>query len=160
MNKEIRDVLDENNFILKKITLKGNVKILDNGKIKLVVKRKGSKDLANVFNYLSARSFNNYPKIVFSSKNYNFFEYVTDSVEPFPQKLTDLMIVTSILHQKTTFYKNIDSNEYKFLYENILNQVDYLENYYKDFLSLVDRNEFMSPSSYLFARNSSIVPTY
>ena len=38
MNKEIRDVLDENNFILKKITLKGNVKIIDNGKIKLVVK--------------------------------------------------------------------------------------------------------------------------
>lgn len=157
MNREIRETLDNNNFIVKKITIKGNVKIIDNGKMKIVIKRKGKKNLEDLFKYLSSRSFNNYPKIIFSSKNYNYFEYVTDGGEPNPQKLTDLIITASLLHQKTTFYKNIDSDEYKYLYEYILNQSNYLENYYMDLLSLIEKKEFMSPSSYLFARNSSLI---
>ena len=157
MNREIREVLDNNNYFVKKITIKGNTKIVDDGKTKLVIKRKNEADINNLYKYLLSRSFDYFPKIVYSSDNYNFYEYINDSDEPFEQKILDIIYLMSVLHIKTTFYKNIDSNDYKYLYEEVINQANYLENYYNDITSLIERNEFMSPSSYLLIRNISKV---
>jgi len=156
MNSEIRKILEDNNLLVKKITLKGNVKIIDTGSEKFVIKKK-RKDLNNLYKYLSSRAFEYFPKKIIESNNYYIYEYV-DGVEiPFEQKIFDMIHLVSILHNKTTFYKTIDSDEYKFLYEDVLERVEYLQHYYDDLVSLFEREEYMSPSSYLISRNISMV---
>ena len=39
MNKEIRELLDKNNIVVKKITIKHNVMIIDTGNRKMVIKK-------------------------------------------------------------------------------------------------------------------------
>ena len=156
MNREIRSILENHHIIVKKITLKGNVKIIDTGDRKLVIKKK-KKELNDVYKYLSSRAFEYFPKKVLESDNYDIYEYVEDGNEPFEQKVLDMIHLVSILHSKTTFYKNIDSDEYKYLYESILDKIEYLNYYYNDLVSVYEKEEFMSPSSYLMVRNISKV---
>jgi len=156
MNKEIRTLLERESILAKKITLKGNVKIIDDGDKRYVIKKK-KKNLNDVYKYLSSRSFEYYPKRVLESDNYDIYEYVEDSNEPFEQKIFDMIYLVSLLHNKTTFYKNIDSDEYKYLYESILDKIDYLNNYYNDLVSIFEKEDYMSPSAYLMSRNISKV---
>lgn len=152
MNREIRNILESQNIIAKKITLKGNVKIIDTGDRKYVIKKK-KRDLDDIYKYLSTRAFEYFPKKLLDSDNYDIYEYVEDVEEPFEQRILDIIRLVSVLHSKTTFYKNIDSDEYKYLYENILDRIDYLNHYYEDLVSIFEKEDFMSPSSYLMARN-------
>ncbi len=152
MNREIRNILESRNIVAKKITLKGNVKIIDAGDRKLVIKKK-KRDLNDIYKYLSSRAFDYYPKKILESDNYDIYEYVEDVDEPFEQRVLDMIHLVSVLHSKTTFYKNIDSDEYKYLYESILDKIDYLNHYYEDLVSIFEKEDFMSPSSYLMARN-------
>lgn len=154
MNREIRTILEKENILAKRITLKGNVKIIDDGEHRYVIKRR-KKELNNIYKYLSSRAFEYYPKKILESENYDIYEYIDDSNEPFEQKIFDMIYLVSMLHNKTTFYKNIDSDEYKYLYESILDKINYLNNYYNDLVSVFEKDEYMSPSSYLMSRNIS-----
>lgn len=156
MNREIKTILDSQKIIVKKITLKGNVKIIDAGDKKYVIKRRKN-NLDDIYKYLSSRAFNYYPKKILESDNYDIYEYIDDVNEPFEQRILDMIHLVSILHNKTTFYKNIESDEYKYLYESILENIEYLNNYYNDLVSVFEREEYMSPSSYLMSRNISKV---
>ena len=48
MNKELRELFDNNNIITKKITIKNNVRIIDSGEKKFVIKRK-DKDINDIY---------------------------------------------------------------------------------------------------------------
>jgi len=156
MNREIRTILESENIIAKRITLKGNVKIIDDGERKYVIKKKRN-NLSEIYKYLSSRAFDYYPKKLLESDNYDIYEYVEEVNEPFEQKILDMIHLVSVLHNKTTFYKNIDSDEYKYLYESILNKIEYLNNYYNDLVSVFEKDEYMAPSAYLLLRNISKV---
>ncbi len=156
MNKEIRQILEDNNINIKKITLKGNVKIIESSDDRYVIKRKKD-SLSSLFKYLSSRSFENYPRKLFESINYDVYEYIEDIEQPFEQKILDIVKLVSVLHSKTTFYKTIDSDEYKDLYESIVNRIDYLYDYYNNIAVLFEKEEFMSPAVYLMLRNISLV---
>ena len=45
----------------------------------------------------------------------------------------------------------------KKIYEDIVNDIDYLNNYYNELISLIEKDVYMSPSSYLIARNINII---
>ena len=62
-----------------------------------------------------------------------------------------------MLHSKTTFYKDIDEDYYKEIYEEINSKINYLENYYNDIAEIIEKEEYMSPSNYLFVRNITLV---
>ena len=72
MNKEIRDFFDDKGIIVKKITINGGVIIVDTGDKKYVIKKRNKKNL-DLFKYLASRGFNNYPKILFNTDNYDVF---------------------------------------------------------------------------------------
>ena len=59
----------------------------------------------------------------------------------------------TMLHSKTTFYKEIDIDNYKYLYEKIDSKLEYLYNYYTDIITIIEKSIYMSPSGYLIARN-------
>ena len=129
MNNELRQLFDNNNIIVRKITLVNNVKIIDTGTDKFVIKKR-IKETNDLFRYLKSRSFDNFPPIIYSTENYNIYNYIKDSPIEREEKLLDIIKLASLLHNKTTFYREIDDDKYKELYENIIERIDYLYNYY------------------------------
>lgn len=121
----------------------------------LVLKEKNNHNIKETYDYLTSRNFDYYPKLKTSNDKYNVFEYVDDINAPMEQKAFDMMTLLSLLHNKTTFYKEMDMNEYKEVYEELLNKIEYTTNYYNNLITSIESHVFMSPSEYLVARNIS-----
>lgn len=146
------------NELLKKYEIKpnnyiqnGNVTIIDTSNGKFVIKKKNTDD--DIITYLKSRSFTYYPNVKISDDDYEITEYIDDLKYPVEQKMTDMINLVSLLHNKTTFYKETDIDDYKKIYEDINNDIDYLNNYYNDLINNIDTHVFMSPSQYYLARN-------
>lgn len=154
MNHEIRSLFDENKIITKKITLVGDVRIIETDTDKLVIKKRGH-DLDEIFKYLKSRSFEYIPEIIYKTNNYDIYKYINDSTLDDEEKMLDIIKLVTLLHSKTTYYKEIDDDTYKELYENTITRIEYLYNYYNDIADIIESNEYMSPSNYLFIRNIS-----
>ena len=149
------------NEILKKYNLKPH-RYINNGKVTIVDTEMGrfaiKKNLKNkkIFTYLKSRSFNYYPKnINDEEEEYEITEYLDDIDYPNEQKMLDLINLVTLLHNKTTHYKEIDFDDYKQIYEDIKNNIEYLTSYYNDLITFIDTHIFMSPSEYMLARNIS-----
>ena len=112
-------------------------------------------NLDDLFGYLRSRSFEYIPEIVYKTDNYDIYRYIDDVSLEKEEKMLDIVKIVTLLHSKTTFYKEIDDDTYKELYENIIERIDYLYNYYNDIADIIEGYDYMSPSSYLFIRNIS-----
>ena len=153
MDSELRKIIDKNNLSFKKITIKSNVRIIDTLSGTYAFKRKGSNNINNMYKYLKSRAFDYFPELIDENDKYEMYEYIEEVNQPWEQKAIDIMYVLSLLHSKTTFYKEIDFDYYKEIYENINNKIEYLYNYYNDIIMLIEKEIYMSPANYLFARN-------
>lgn len=156
MNSELRKLFDSKGIITKKITIKNHVRIISNGDEEFVVKRR-DKELDSIFRYLKSRSFDYFPHIVYQTEHYDIYQYIPSVDIPLEEKGNDIIKIVALLHSKTTFYKDIDDDSYKELYEDIINRIDYLFHYYDDIASVIEKEEYMSPSHYYFIRNISRV---
>lgn len=139
--------------MINKITLKNSVKIVDNS---YVIKKKLG-NLDNTYNYLLSRSFDYFPRIIKEDDNNIYYEYIDDIEEPREQKIADMVNIVSLLHNKTTFYKEIDLDNYKYIYESINQEIDDTYRYYNILIDNIDREVYMSPANYLIARNISVI---
>ena len=144
----LRSFLNKNDLEIKRLTIKNKTKILDTNRGTLVFKNKDN-------NINLSRAFNNYAKRVFENNNYDVYEYINGYNEPNEQKILDLINLLTILHYKTTFYKEVDIDYFKEIYENTINKIEYIYNYYTDIISLIETSIYMSPVEYLIARNIS-----
>lgn len=132
---------------------KGKVLIVDTKEKKYVLKPK-ERDNQHIYEYLKSRNFNYYPLII-NDDDYEIIEYVDEVDMPKEQKLSDMIDLVSLLHNKTTHYKEIDLADYKQIYEDIKNNIEYLRSYYSDIITIIESKVYMSPSEYLLARNIS-----
>ena len=148
--KEISDLLKKNDIRAYGYRTDGNVIIADTNIGKVVIKKNKNKDY--IYKYLMDRSFNYYPEIL-DKDDYIISKYIEDIDIPSEQKIINLIDLVSLLHMKTTHYKNDVEDEYKKIYEDLSNNYEYLSEYYSDLIALIDDKEFMSPSQYLLARN-------
>ena len=83
------------------------------------------------------------------------YEYIKEVNVPLEQKAFDMMNLLSLLHNKTTFYKEMDMDEYKGIYEGVINKINNTITYYDNLMNIIESHVFMSPSEYLIARNIS-----
>ena len=153
------------NELLKKYELKpncyrknGRVTIVDSKSGKYVIKEIKNDINKNIYRYLESRNFNYYPSIINDDDDeddYQISEYIEEIEMPDEQKMLDLIELVSLLHYKTTHYKEVDEDDYKKIYEDINNNIDYLYSYYIDVISVIETKVYMSPSEYLLARNIS-----
>jgi len=149
------------NSILKKYSLKprryennGKVTYIDTDDGRFVIKNK--KINQAIYEYLKSRSFDYYPPIISDiNDDYQISEYIEEIYIPDEQKIIDMVDLTALLHNKTTHYKEVDIADYKQIYEDINNNIAYLESYYSDLITLIETKVYMSPSEYLLARNIS-----
>ena len=152
--------------VLKELPKKNNLRATSYQKIGKIIKIdtnngtfiiKNSKDNQDIFNYLITRNFNYYPDIIDYDNSYFITKYIKNIDIPNEQKMNDLIKLVGILHQKTTYYKELDDSEFKKLFEDLSNNILYLKEYYNDLINLIDSKIYMSPSEYLLARNISII---
>jgi len=138
-------------------TIKGNCTILETTSGNFVVKRKPkNKDLPKLFNYLKSRNFDYFPNIYNDSRDDTYvYEYIENEIDLNPQKSEDLISLVALLHSKTSFNKEVAEETYKEIYENIKNNVMYLQDYYLKHYELFLKDIYMSPSKYQFVRNYS-----
>ncbi len=143
---------------INKIIIRGKAKIYENDEEKIVVKTK-RKNLNSLFDYLNTRDFNNYPKIIEETKDEIKYRYYEDTLPFYEDDLNDTTFIKTVadLHYKTTFYKNVSKKKYKEIYNTLIDNVDYLKDYYNNIIKKIDGEVYMSPSSYLLARNFSII---
>lgn len=149
--KEINELIREykpNGY--KKIKNVILIKTKDN---KMIIKKKQNTN--NIYDYLNSRSFRYYPKIINENENYRITEYIEEVEMPLEQKMIDMINLVSLLHSKTSFYKEVDEADYKKIYEDITGNIEYLGSYYMDLITIIESKVYMSPSEYLIARNIS-----
>ena len=137
-----------------KITLAGKSKIIHTENGKFVVKQK-KKDIKSLYNYLSVRGFNNYPELIDEYDDNYVYQHLDGVNLPINQKAADMAGLLSLLHNKTAFFKPITADYIKGIYENVLNNILYLENYYHDLFEKISAEVMMSPAQYLLIRNST-----
>ena len=152
--KQISEILKKYNIKPHRYIKNGKATIIDTEMGRFVVKKNNKNK--KIFDYLKSRSFNYYPKIISDEdEEYEISEYIEELDYPNEQKMLDLVNLISLLHNKTTHYKEIDYDDYKQIYEDIKNNIEYLESYYNDIITLIESHIYMSPSEYLLARNIS-----
>lgn len=150
--RKINDVLKKYELKPHRYIKEGNVVIVDTDQGKYALKEKrGNK---KIFNYLNSRNFNYYPQFINdNNEDYDIMEYIEEVDIPIDQKIMDLVDLVGLLHSKTTHYQEVDEDDYKEIYEDINNNIIYLNSYYNDMINIIDTKVYMSPAEYLLARN-------
>lgn len=152
--RKINEVLKKYNIKPYRYTTQGKVTLVDTEMGRFVIKKRNENK--EISRYLKSRSFNYYPKVINNEDDeYEISEYIDEVEYPKEQKIIDMVNLVSLLHNKTTHYKEIDFDDYKEIYEDIRNNIEYLDSYYQDYITLIDTHVFMSPSEYILARNVS-----
>lgn len=143
----------------KKIKIKNNVRIIEDEHNKFVLK-KNEKKKQDIYKYLQSRNFGNVPRVYTNElDDYDVLEYINEVDILEEQKLTDMIYLLTIMHTKTTFYKEVDLDEIKKIYEDQVNYLSYLSSYYNDLNSVIENETYMSPSNYLLIRNITNIYT-
>lgn len=152
MNNECHRLLNKYELHPRKITIKNKAKIIESEQGCFVFKKK-AQDLSNTYSYLKSRAFDNFPELIRSDDEYDIYEYIKAIHEPIEQKALDIVQMMSMLHSKTTFFKEVDFDDYKAIYEEMIEQLEERFIYYNDIMNVIESDVYMSPSEYLLARN-------
>lgn len=152
--KAIKEILKKYEIKPKDYRTEGKTSIINTNKGTFVIKKKSN--LRKIYDYLDTRSFNYYPRVLDRDYDeYEITEYIPEVEMPDEQKMMDLIKLVSLLHNKTTYYKEVSEDFYKKIYEDIKNNIEHLNSYYNDLITTVESQIYMSPSEYLLARNIS-----
>lgn len=157
--KEINHLLRNHDLKPKCYKKRGRATIIDTNNGKFVIKEKNRSDRSNnIYKYLESRNFNYYPRFIDDeNEQYEITEYIQEIDMPKEQKMMDLIDLVVLLHNKTTYYEEVSEDNYKQIYEDISNNIEYLNGYYQDIITVIESKVYMSPSEYLLARNISKV---
>lgn len=152
--KVFKNLINKEGLKVDKYTIKGKATIVETPLGQFVLKEnKGNNN--NIYKYLSSRNFDYFPKIISQDENSIMFEYLEDIDYDSSQRAFDIIHLIALLHSKTTYYKEIDYEEYKNIYEETKEKINYINNYYLDIINVIESKIYMSPSEYLIARNIS-----
>lgn len=155
--KKIKKLLNEYNLELNRYEKTGNIIITDTNEGKYVIKNNRYIDKCKIFDYLDSRSFNNYLRPIYSNKEYDIYPYIKQIHTPKEEKAIDIINIISFLHNKTTYYRNINLDKIKEKYEDLNDKIIELNQYYHNLQDSIEEVEYMSPSNYLVIRNCSFI---
>ena len=121
-----------------RITKKKNVTIIDSTSGSYVIKEKKDNKINKAYSYLISRSFDYFPELQGEMRSdVNVFQYVEEVNMPVEQKALDMMELVALLHNKTTYYKEITEDKYKEIYDNLKNNIIYTKNYYDNMYNIL-----------------------
>ena len=154
---EISEFLKKYNIVPKSYQKCGKAIIIDTKNGKYVIKNR-NRDSNGILKYLLSRNFDYFPKLLSDvTDDYELIEYIEDIDMPEEQKMMDMIDLIALLHSKTTYYKEVDVDDFDKIYDDINNNIAYLYNYYNDIMTIIENKIIYSPSENLLARNISII---
>lgn len=137
-------------------TIMGKCTLLESTSGDIIIKEKGKCNISSLYGYLKSRNFNNFPKLIEDNRSdVNVFEYVNDIDMPKDQKIDDLIDVVAALHNKTSYSKEVTLDKFKEIYENIMANILYKEEFYNNLIRALESDVFSSPSSQLLLVHSN-----
>ncbi len=121
------------------------------------VAKRNTNNIISLYNYLNSRGFGYVPRLNYCNNEGYVYDYVEDNVTPTEQRVSDLVKMDALLHNKTAYYKDMTIDEVKEIYEKLNAKITNTFNYYDDLMTMIENKIFMSPSEYLLARNCSSI---
>jgi len=134
----------------------GSAKILETEEGKVVLKKK-TDETSELYSYLKTRGFHQYLENKELTDEYEIYPFIEEVNIPAEQKAIDLMYILSMLHTKTTFYKEIDIDQDKEIYDRLHQKIIDLMRHYHDIQNQIEEKIYYSPSEYLLIRNISSI---
>ena len=120
-----------------------------------IVYKKRNDKIIELYKYLDSVGFDNHVKIVDYDNEYIKSEYINSIYKE--ENEIDFIKTVALLHSKTLKNKTVSKNKYRTVYDKISNNIIYLENYYKNIITNIENEVYMSPSHYLLIRNYSVI---
>ena len=152
----LKGITNNFDFKIKKCKYCNNIRIIDTDKGVFVAKKK-NRNNNDLFKYLQTKNFTNFLNIYDSNDDYEIYPYIDEVDLTQEERAIDIIYLISILHNKTTFYKEVNLDKIKEIYEDINNKLIYLTNYYDNLRMIAEEQKYLSPSNYLLLRNISII---
>lgn len=151
----LKEIVSKYNFNIRKYEEKNNIKIIDTDKGKFVLKKK-DKDDNNLYKYLLDKNFD-FLLDREEINDYDIFPYIEEKEVLKEDKAIDLVYILSLLHNKTSFYRDVVLDDVKNKYEELNKKIDNLNKYYFDMQDVIEQKIYMSPEEYLLIRNVSMI---
>ena len=156
MNKDIHDIIKSNGIHpLYYQKIKSVYLIKDKNNSYIIKLNTNNYD---IYKYLISKDFNYFPKNYNTiNDNYDISLYIPSLKISDAEKVNDYLKILSILHYKTSYKREIDLGEIKDKYEDLIGNIKYLKSYYYELNNEIDKEVFLSPSSYLLVCNISFI---
>lgn len=150
----LEKVISKYDVNVRKIYKKNNLRIIDTDKGKLVLKRHDENE-SKLYEYLLNKNFD-YLLEKEDLDNFSVYPYVEEIEIPKEEKAIELVNILALLHNKTTFYRQVVLDDIKTMYEELLTKIENLYKYYYDLQDIIEQIVYMSPEQYLLIRNVSL----
>ena len=112
----------------------------------------------DIYKYLISKGFNYFPEYFNAiNDNYDIVKYIIPLKVSNEEKVNDYLKLLAILHFKTSYKREIDLDEIKSKYEELINRIVNLRKYYSTVNDEIDKELFLSPGEYLLVRNISLI---
>lgn len=156
MNNELIDILKEREIHPLGYQKKGKVYIINSKNNDYVIKLHTNN--YDIYKYLASRGFLFFPKnINYAYDNYDLSVFVKGIKTNEAQSVNEYIRIIALLHNKTSYKREIDLDEIKEKYESLNNKITNLRKYYLELNEKIEHEIFLSPSSYLLVRNISLI---
>ena len=152
--KTINKIKNELNLDIKKVSLYNNIKYVETDKGNYIIKKAFDN---KVFRILEKNNFNNYIGNIKTINGYNVFNYIDDIQIDVNERALDLITLMSKLHKLTNYYKNITIIEIKEFYEEKINYIKDLTNYYDYLRFIIEEKKHHTTTDIYFLKNLSII---
>ncbi len=133
-----------------------NLKIITKDDKRYCIKKCKQNNILDKYNYLKTKDFHNFidTKIV---NGYEIRSYLEDTPLSYSDKLNELIYLVSLLHIKTTHYKNMSLAQIKEIYEKSTEEIINTKKYYEKLCEDNDAYIFLKPSLNLLINNISVI---
>lgn len=157
MKRQIKDALRKVGNEAQRYEFYKNALIFTDKENKKHVIKTNKNNILQIYNYLNSRGFNYLPNLEYCNDDTYVYEFKDDIRTPSEQKMSDLIKLDALLHNKTVYYKDISLDEVKEIYEDLSKKIEDTYKYYDDLITLIEEDVYYSPSGYMLARNCSTI---
>ena len=149
-----KHLINKNNLKVNRITYKNNSIIIETPLGLFMIKEN---DNIKTYDYLLSRGFNYLLPIIDYDNSNILFKYEEGIDYNTNEKLQDFIRILAFLHNKTSYYININDNYNKEIYDKYNNYISDIKEYYDNLASDIENKDYYSPNEYLFIRNINII---
>ena len=112
-------------------------------------------EIEDIYSNLISRNFNNFLSPIEINNSYEKYEFINELNSSDDDRSNDIVYLMSLLHNKTTSFNEVNENELKTRFEDIIKILDETYEYYSNLQNNIEEEIYMSPAEQLLMNNIS-----